>query len=727
MTRLDDLLSRVPADLRDDLTAEIARRARPQRHFGLVFERHDPEAVDLVGMQPAPGDTAHVLPPRGSGDDRDLTLWRVDAVDTDNTAHLTEVLPGGTAWDADVMGRAPATITADAGDIVPVAESTDTIYPGLELVDRVQGGDTNDAVHTIIDGENLHALEALTYTHAGRVDCIYIDPPYNTGAKDWKYNNDYVDGRDAYRHSKWLTFMERRLQMAKKLLNPDDSVLIVTIDEKEYLRLGMLLEQTFPGARIQMVSSVIKPGGVARGNEFARSDEFLFFVFIGSGCPKPSIQGDEWGSNKSDSGARSDVYWAQLYRRGTNGTREHSPGCYYPIYVSKLSDGSTRVEGVGDVLGPEDSVNKDPVDGVYPVYPPFRTVDRKQGRWSVTPDGAKELFSKGYIKAGKFKGSETPLYFLQKGQRQKIESGDYVVDGIGPDNTAIVRTAGAYTASSVPTTSWEVASHDASRHGSGLTTKLLGERRFTYPKSLYAVEDALRFFVKDKPDATVLDFFAGSGTTAHAVMRLNQEDGGRRRSISVTNNEVSEDEAKALTKRGLRPGDAEWDELGIANHVTFPRVKAAVTGKTDKSGYETPIKGKYAYNREADMADGIPANAVLFRLTYENPMLVEYDMAFDRIAPLLWLRAGQRGVMLTSAEAMRGWAMTPFYGVLTDTSMSKRFIAELKRQGPPLVYVVTDSDSMYQTVARQVPRGTEVVRLYESYLVNFRINDVAVE
>ena len=99
-----------------------------------------------------------------------------------------------------------------------------------------RGGDK--PYHVVINGENHHALEALRFTHAGKVDCIYIDPPYNTGARDWKYNNDYVDDDDAYRHSKWLAFMERRLKLAKELLNPDDSVLIVTIDEKEYLRLG---------------------------------------------------------------------------------------------------------------------------------------------------------------------------------------------------------------------------------------------------------------------------------------------------------------------------------------------------------------------------------------------------------------------------------------------------------------------------------------------------------
>ena len=135
-------------------------------------------------------------------------------------------------------------------DLVVVAEFRDTIYPGLVTTEKVQrGGDK--PLHTVINGENYHVLKALTWTHRGKVDAIYIDPPYNTGAKDWKYNNDYVEGDDLYRHSKWLAMMERRLLLAKELLNPADSVLIVTIDEKEYLRLGLLLEQVFPEAEFR--------------------------------------------------------------------------------------------------------------------------------------------------------------------------------------------------------------------------------------------------------------------------------------------------------------------------------------------------------------------------------------------------------------------------------------------------------------------------------------------
>ena len=119
----------------------------------------------------------------------------------------------------------------------------------------------------IIEGDNLQALYLLGKTHRGKVDCIYIDPPYNTGARDWKYNNDYVDGNDVYRHSKWLSMMKNRLTIAKQLLNPDDSVLIVTIDEKEYLHLGCLLEEMFPTSIIQMITTVINPKGSFKDEE----------------------------------------------------------------------------------------------------------------------------------------------------------------------------------------------------------------------------------------------------------------------------------------------------------------------------------------------------------------------------------------------------------------------------------------------------------------------------
>ncbi|MBK6464323.1 MAG: site-specific DNA-methyltransferase [Myxococcales bacterium] len=243
-------------DLEREVTALNDRRA-----FGLNFERHVPEAVELPGRPVRKGDKVRVLAPRGKAPKKaDEKLWRVVALDrAAGKARLEAVVVDAEGGDQLALAKVeagPENITAAVDDLVVVAGFRDAIYPGLVSTGKVErGGDK--PFHTVINAENYHALETLLFTHRGKVDCIYIDPPYNTGAKDWKYNNDYVEGDDLYRHSKWLAFMERRLLLAKELLNPADSVLIVTIDEKEYLRLGLLLEQVFPGANISMVSSIV--------------------------------------------------------------------------------------------------------------------------------------------------------------------------------------------------------------------------------------------------------------------------------------------------------------------------------------------------------------------------------------------------------------------------------------------------------------------------------------
>ena len=174
------------------------------------------------------GDKVRVLPPRGTTQRGDQRLWRVTRIEGDGEARMAQI----TLIDAET----PETADVAVADLVVVAEFRNFIYPGLVSTGRVsRGGDK--PFHTVINGENFHVPEALTYTHRGKIDAIYIDPPYNTGARDWKYNNDYVESEDLYRHSKWLAFIERRLMVSRELLNPKSSTLIVTIDEKEYLRL----------------------------------------------------------------------------------------------------------------------------------------------------------------------------------------------------------------------------------------------------------------------------------------------------------------------------------------------------------------------------------------------------------------------------------------------------------------------------------------------------------
>jgi adenine-specific DNA-methyltransferase len=230
------------------------------------------------------------------------------------------------------------------------------------------------------------------------------------------------------------------------------------------------------------------------------------------------------------------------------------------------------------------------------------------------------------------------------------------------------------------------------------------------------VEDALRFFIKEKPEAVILDFFSGSGTTAHAVMRLNRQDGRRRQCICVTNNEVAAEEQSALRAKGLRPGDAQWEQWGICDYITKPRVQAAITGKTPDG---KPIKGGYKFTDEFPMAEGLEENAEFFTLTYETPVAVSHHMAFARIAPMLWLRAGSSGRRIDKLPA-KGWEVVEAYGLLIELDRATDFLkAAGKAKGLRIAYIVTDDERRFQALARRLPEGVEAIRLYESYLTNF--------
>lgn len=343
MSRLTDLIAQTKAK-DSKLGADLDREFKvlsSRLPFGLNFERHSPEAVELPLRPIRKGDKVRVLLERGSTKKGDQRLWQVKVI------HKAKKLA-----DLELLGtNEPEKQSVAIEDLVVVAEFRDTIYPGLVSTGKVERGGDNKPYHTVINGENYHVLKALTYTHRGKVDAIYIDPPYNTGAKDWKYNNDYVEGDDLYRHSKWLAMMERRLLVAKALLNPTDSVLIVTIDEKEYLRLGLLLEQTFPEATIQMVSSVINPSGAKRDDIFSRTDEYIYFITLGS-TKVAHPRGD---------GVQKEVRWWYLRRTDVTskrGTKKGGTSQFYPIYVDEKT---SKIVQLGKALRPEDDHLKVPV------------------------------------------------------------------------------------------------------------------------------------------------------------------------------------------------------------------------------------------------------------------------------------------------------------------------------------------------------------------------------
>jgi adenine-specific DNA-methyltransferase len=667
--------------------------------FGLNFERHRPEAVELPQRTIRKGDKVRVLPPRGSSERADKRFWQVKAINKDMKIA-----------DIELIGSDPATMSQRLDNLVVVAEFRDTIYPGLVSTGKVQRGGASKPYHTVINGENFHVLKALTYTHRGMVDAIYIDPPYNTGARDWKYNNDYVEGDDLYRHSKWLAMMERRLIVARELLNPADSVLIVTVDEKEYLRLGLLLDQLFPEATRQMVTIVIQAAGSNRKGELGRVEEYAFFLFFGNFVPHQSTDDllNEGPSTKAEK-----VRWESLLRSGTDSERKDSPNLFYPVYVSRKSG---AIVGCGDSkpLGAQRDDWTVP-RGAVAVWP--LKSNGAEGRWRCTPATLRSLVAGGFAKAGvASEDGKGTIWYLGESARRKIETGEFAVVGTDEQGASIVSVVSPQEKTFPIKTVWNRPRHHAGWHGTNLIGALIPERTFPFPKSLYAVEDTLRVAVGDKPDAIVLDFFAGSGTTAHALMRLNKQDAGRRQCILVTNNEVAADEQKTLREEGLRPGDPEWEKFGICDYITKPRVAAAISGKTPAG---QPIKGDYKFTDEFPMADGFDESAEFFTLTYENPVAVNHNLAFARIAPLLWLRAGAFGKRIDRLPP-DGWAVADNYGLLTDVDEATPFIRSVnKAAGLRAAFIVTDDDRRFQAIAKRLRDGVEPVRLYESYLTNF--------
>lgn len=641
-----------------------------------------------------------ILPERGSTKAGDQRLWQVKAIQKTRNSATLELL------DAPE----PTSVTAAIEDLVVIAEFRDTIYPGLVSTGSVQRG-SDKPYHTVINGENYHVLRALTYTHRGKVDAIYIDPPYNTGAKDWKYNNHYVEGDDLYRHSKWLAMIERRLLVAKSLLNPKSSVLIVTIDEKEVLRLGLLLEQVFPDARIQMITASINPrAGVARPDAFTRVDEYIFCVQLGE-----SQVGTHPLSGESVPEENKSPIWFSLMRTGSNSARADRPNLFYPIWV----DSQGRLHSVGESLPL--STNKETIaprepglTAVWPIRP-----DGTENTWQLGPASIRKAFHDGYARIN-FRADRVTVNYLRNAERKRIERGEIEVLGKDEAGAYILRHREGAVRLTRPRTIWVSKAHDAGLYGSSLLRVLIPDRKFPFPKSLYAVEDALRFFVAGKPSAIILDFFAGSGSTAHAVMRLNRQDGGRRQCISVTNNEVAAEEQKSLRKRQLRPGDAEWEKKGICDYITKPRIAAAITGKTPEG---EDIKRDYNFTDEFPMSEGFEENAEFFTLTYEAKTAVNHNIAFGRIAPLLWLRAGARGERIDNLPA-EGWAVADTYGLLIDVDAATPFLKAVNnKEGLTIAYIVTDDDRRFQAIAKRLHDDVEPVRLYESYLSNFSFSN----
>lgn len=341
--------------------------------------------------------------------------------------------------------------------------------------------------------------------------------------------------------------------------------------------------------------------------------------------------------------------------------------------------------------------------------------------WGCRPEECRIRLSGGYVRVGGYfpeKPQSYSLTYLTTGTIADIESGKIKVDGHYSDGS--VKAYYNERRSVMPKTQWDNPSHDARDYGTYILKTIFPVSPFSFPKSLYAVRDAIKYFVANKPNALIIDFFAGSGTTLHAVNLLNAEDGGSRRCIMVTNNEISAEERKGFETRGIQQGDPEWEARGIARYVTWPRTVCSIEGH-DVNG--NPLKGNYI-GSDIPMADGFKANAAFFKLGFLDKTKVSLGMQFKELLSTLWMKAGAIGKCPVIDASVPDMLILPDnkMAILNDENRFGEFTEQLA-QHPEIevVYLVTDYESSFVAMT-QALEGKKTYQLYRDYLDNFRIN-----
>jgi len=651
MAKIEDLIAQIPDErLRKGIAAEV-KALKKTKKFGLVFEEHLPETVRLPRLPVKPGELVALK--RESGN----RLWRVKSIHK-NIA----------TCDRAVTGY-PATGEANKefpiSDLVVVRSFGDAIYPALVPVDRVERGGPDKPWHLLNNADNFHALQLLLYSYEGKVDVIYIDPPYNTGARDWKYNNDYVDKADVFRHSKWLSMLKKRLALAKRLLKPD-GVLIVAIDKNELHHLLMLLAADFPNYEITNVSVVHNPRGNITNN-FAHTNENLVFV-----TPR--------GLSVIARTRRPNKQPRKLRRWGHNSLRTVRKTMFYPVYVK-----DDKVVRIGEQ--PEDDF-----------HPPGKNVLSVAGEIEVWP-----IDQNGVERRWNF-GLDSIEDHLDRIVAIKDEDG--TVDLFLDEE------------STVPKTVWTDKWCEAGKHGASLVKQIVG-KEFPFPKSVYAVQRCIELITQERANPLVLDFFGGSGTTMHATWLANRSDGKTRRCILVTNNEVKESDHKKLDRDGFSLGDVKYESFGVCESVTWPRCRNALNGCRETGELLT---GKYL--DEVSLSDGFEENLEYFRLDFLNPDEVARGDAFQAILPILWMMAGCRGKREDS-KGSQPWffpKQAPFAVLIKEKEFRAFREALAERKDIEWIYIVTDSEENFGLMRRTLGRKFHCVQLYKSYLENFRIN-----
>lgn len=659
MAHVDNLIERIPdPHLRAQIAEEVAKLVE-HKDFGLVFQRHLPEDLEVPGTRPRRGDMVRL---RADPEKQNHVVLATK----DERATIIAV----DAAKQTIEGSESATLDHD--QLVVVKDFSVPIYPGLAPLGEInRGGDK--PTHIVIEGENYYALETLLYTHKRKVDLIYIDPPYNTGADDWIYNDRFVASTDSYRHSKWLSFMERRLLHAKELLKPS-GVLIVAIGDDEHHRLRMLLDDIF--GESNFIANVAWQGGVSALAKHTGGGLDYMLIYGADASRVASFQ------DPKPFAPEMMALVSEAMKAGkTAEEAQRALAAFIKAKRSELSIGLARfnkVDELGRIYLEGDLANSLPRPNLrYPITNPEtgRTYNPPPNGWAVGKATMERLIEERMIVFGS--GNVPARKRLLSEHLTSLPAPSFVRD----------------------------------RRASTLHLQsILGDKRFPNPKDHEVVMRWIR--MSCPPDGCVVDFFAGSGTTAEAVMRLNADDGGTRTSISVTNNELSSKTASALRAAGLRPGDAEWESKGVFERVTRPRIETVVSGvRADGSVFSS----------------GLEENVTFLKLTYEDENLIALGRRFDAVAPLLWMKAGGTGpVVRRRGDALWALPSGAIYGVLFAPSQAKAFAELIAVHDRVLrhIFVVTDSESEFQEAVGYLPPELrlETTRLYADYLRSFEIN-----
>jgi len=686
---IDDLIARIDDESLRKQLSEQARLLVERKEFGLVFQDHLPEFIEIPDAHPRRGELVKYRDPSLA------MTYRVQLVDAEE-AHITSTSQPSTPE-----------VTAAVSELVVVKEFGDPIYAGFEQLGGIANGGSKPW-HVVIEGENYYGLETLLYTDEKGFDVIYIDPPYNTGNADWVYNDAYIDSNDAFRHSKWLAFMQRRLSHAKRLLK-DDGALVVSIGSDEVHNVALLLTEMFDTRTIHTVTVQTSGGKSSGGLKYVH--EYVIFV----------LPTDFKASAMSFTGGVARSPWEGLTL--STFTKAQRPNQVFPIFVDRATQ---EVVAVGESLKQlsesgqftgnysefeyRTDASPEGCDAVWPI-----SSKGEECIWRLSPTRFMDDWRKGYINISKATRknarNQFSIQYLPAGVLAKIDAGSLAVVGTKGDSPTLIFGGNETEGSAIPTI-WTETSHYTSK-GTEHLRDVLQRKDFPYPKPVSLIADILMAVCGNKPDAKILDFFAGTGTTAEATMLLNASDNGQRQSIIITNNELSADSAAKLLRDGRLPGDAKWEQEGIFRKVTRPRVETIVTGqRADKSYF----------------SEGFQENVAFLKLTYEDAQLVSLGLAFERISPLLWLKAGATTPLL-DADGDSAWAISKSsnYAVLFDVSAWKGFVDVVGSSSSfiEVAYIVTDSETLYKEAfqaLRKISEHIEVVHLYEDYIRSFRIN-----